>query len=51
MGIMSQFPPGLITLLTWTVLWIAASLLILIISIGLGRLLSEFLGGILGWIK
>ena len=48
MGILDLLPQGLITFLTWLVIWITASAVILIISIGVGRLLGEFLDGIFG---
>ena len=48
MGILDTLPQGLLTLLTWLVIWITASLVILIVSVGVGRLLGEFLEGILG---
>jgi ABC-type antimicrobial peptide transport system permease subunit len=51
MGILSLLPPELITFLTWLVLFISASALILIIAVGFGRLLGGFVDDILGWIK
>ena len=51
MGLLETLPQGLIMFLTWLVIWITCSLLILIISIGVGRLLGEFLDGIIGWVK
>jgi hypothetical protein len=51
MGIFESLPSGLLTFLTWLVLWIAASFLILILSIFIGRLLGEFVDGILGAVK
>jgi hypothetical protein len=51
MGILESLPPGLIIFLTWLIVWVAASITILIISVGLGRLLGDFLDGIIGYIK
>ena len=48
MGILDTLPQGLLALLTWLVIWITASLVILIVSVGVGKLLGEFLEGILG---
>jgi hypothetical protein len=45
------FPPELITLITWLILFISASALILIVSIGLGRILSGFVQDIMGMVK
>jgi len=51
MGILETMPPQLIELLTWLVLWFAASFVILLISLGVGRLLGEFIEGILGIVR
>jgi hypothetical protein len=51
MEIFSLLPPGLVQLLTWLVYFLAGSALILIICIGMGRLLSEFVDSLLGWIR
>jgi hypothetical protein len=48
MGILETLPSGLIELLTWSVLWFAASAVILIISVAVGRLLGEFIDGVIG---
>jgi hypothetical protein len=50
-GILELLLPQLITFLTWLVLFISASALILIISVGMGRLLGEFLDVIVGWFR
>lgn len=51
MGILTLLPPELITFITWLVLWLSASALILIIAIMFGGLLGEFVSTILGWVK
>ena len=51
MGILSLLPPELITFITWLVLFISASALILIVSVMFGGLLGEFVATILGWVK
>jgi hypothetical protein len=49
--LLSQLPPGLIEFLTWLVLFISASALILVLAVGFGRLVGGFVEDILGWIK
>jgi hypothetical protein len=51
MGILEHLPPQLLTFLTWLVLWGSASTLILIVSVGVGKILGEFIADILGWIR
>jgi hypothetical protein len=51
MGILDLLPPGLISLLTWLILFLAASALILILSIGIGRVLSDLVESLVGWIR
>jgi hypothetical protein len=51
MGILSLLPPELITLLEWLVMGITACALILILSISIGKLLGDFITGLIGWIR
>ena len=51
MGILDTLPPELITLLTWLVMFVSASAVILIISIAFGKILGEFIESIWGWIR
>jgi hypothetical protein len=51
MGILSLLPPELIWFLTWLILFVSASALILIIAVMFGGLLGEFVSTILGWVK
>jgi len=51
MGILNLLPQGLITLLEWLVMFIAASAMILIIAVGIGQLLGNVAEDILGWVK
>ena len=51
MGILSALPPALLAFLTWLVIWLASTITILIISIFVGRLVGEFLEGIMGIAK
>jgi hypothetical protein len=48
MGILETLPSGLIELLTWSVLMAAASAVILILSVALGKVLGEFIDGVIG---
>jgi hypothetical protein len=51
MGILDSFPPSIIAFLTWLILWMAACFMILIISLGVGKLLGEFIEGIIGHVR
>ena len=51
MGILSLLPPELITFLTWLVLFVAASAVILILAIGLSKLFGDLSDRIFGMFR
>jgi hypothetical protein len=51
MGILDKLPPDLISLITWIILWGSASILILIISLFIGRLIGDIAESLIGRIK
>lgn len=51
MGILEQLPQGLVTFLTWLVVWGTGCILILVIAIFIGRFFGEFLDGVMDWFK
>lgn len=46
-----MLPQGLVTFMTWLVLFIGASAVVITVAVFVGPILGEFVNGIMGWFR